>query len=246
MYIRIDWQSDSLTGDSWSTYFTVENKTLSGTDAEQKRNSLLEESQKDYPESIYEETASTFSPTRTSAGNRAPTGQGGEGGLSSQPASSNSDDDHSGGGMSTGAKAGAAVGGVLGGLLIIGAIVWFLLRRRRQKKTFVDDNAGEQAYVMDKETRARTTDSPNTPYTDGGQVKPIALESINREGEDSAAPRTSLGSHGRGGNSGVQTPQGVSSNVAHLVEDGMTADEIRRLEEEERQLDDEIERAARR
>jgi hypothetical protein len=38
----------------------------------------------------------------------------------------------------------------------------------------------------------------------------------------------------------------MSSNVAHLVEDGMTVEEIRRLEEEERQLDDEIERAARR
>jgi hypothetical protein len=38
----------------------------------------------------------------------------------------------------------------------------------------------------------------------------------------------------------------MSSNVAHLVEDGMTAEEIRRLEEEERELDDEIERAARR
>lgn len=44
----------------------------------------------------------------------------------------------------------------------------------------------------------------------------------------------------------LQTPEGVSRSVAHLVEEGMSAEEIRRLEEEERQLDDEIERAGRR
>ncbi|KAM0330015.1 hypothetical protein ACHAQA_004184 [Verticillium albo-atrum] len=38
------------------------------------------------------------------------------------------------------------------------------------------------------------------------------------------------------------TPQGVNSNVSHLIEDGMTEDEIRRLEDEERQLDAAIER----
>ncbi|KAL9947527.1 hypothetical protein ACHAQF_005453 [Verticillium nonalfalfae] len=37
------------------------------------------------------------------------------------------------------------------------------------------------------------------------------------------------------------TPQGVNSNVSHLIEDGMTEDEIRRLEDEERQLDAAIE-----
>lgn len=43
-----------------------------------------------------------------------------------------------------------------------------------------------------------------------------------------------------------QHKQGVSSRVAHLVEEGMTPDEIQRLEDEERQLDLEIERAGRR
>ncbi|KAM0287741.1 hypothetical protein ACHAQH_000272 [Verticillium albo-atrum] len=37
------------------------------------------------------------------------------------------------------------------------------------------------------------------------------------------------------------TPQGVNPNVSHLIEDGMTEDEIRRLEDEERQLDAAIE-----
>lgn len=49
---------------------------------------------------------------------------------------------------------------------------------------------------------------------------------------------------GRRSGSRSETPQGgVSHAVAHLVEDGMTEDEIRRLEEEERQLDAEIARA---
>lgn len=43
-----------------------------------------------------------------------------------------------------------------------------------------------------------------------------------------------------------QHRQGVSPRVAHLVEEGMTPEEIQRLEDEERQLDLEIERAGRR
>ena len=42
------------------------------------------------------------------------------------------------------------------------------------------------------------------------------------------------------------TPQHVPDTVAHLVEDGMTEDQIRRLEEEERALDEAIARSGRR
>jgi hypothetical protein len=45
---------------------------------------------------------------------------------------------------------------------------------------------------------------------------------------------------------GRATPRGLTTPYAHLVEDGMTEDEIRRLEEEERQLDAAIEQAGRR
>ncbi|ROW10822.1 hypothetical protein VPNG_05297 [Cytospora leucostoma] len=41
------------------------------------------------------------------------------------------------------------------------------------------------------------------------------------------------------------TPSGISGRYAHLVEEGMTDDEIRRLEEEERALDEAIEEAGR-
>ncbi|KAK4250487.1 Kin of IRRE-like protein 3 [Corynascus novoguineensis] len=46
--------------------------------------------------------------------------------------------------------------------------------------------------------------------------------------------------------SGRATPRALTTPYAHLVEDGMTEEEIRRLEEEERQLDAAIEQAGRR
>lgn len=45
---------------------------------------------------------------------------------------------------------------------------------------------------------------------------------------------------------GRATPRGLTTPYAHLVEEGMTEDEIRRLEDEERQLDAAIEQAGRR
>lgn len=45
---------------------------------------------------------------------------------------------------------------------------------------------------------------------------------------------------------GRATPRGLTTPYAHLVEEGMTEEEIRRLEEEERQLDAAIEQAGRR
>ncbi|KAI5466176.1 hypothetical protein BGZ63DRAFT_125031 [Mariannaea sp. PMI_226] len=155
-----------------------------------------------------------------------------------------------GGGLGTGAIVGIVVG-VVGGLLVIAIIAFIVLRKRGRNKSGAGyDGADTNNYMVDKETQGRTTDSPNSPYSDENQTRHVALSSLARDEprEERDLPRTSTSeSHRRAGSSGgAQTPQGVSSNVAHLVEDGMTADEIRRLEEEERQLDDEIERAARR
>ncbi|KAJ0341067.1 hypothetical protein COL922a_002762 [Colletotrichum nupharicola] len=64
------------------------------------------------------------------------------------------------------------------------------------------------------------------PYSEEEHT-PIAsrsLENVNRDGARSSTPN-------------------VNSNVSHLIEDGMTEDEIRRLEEEERALDAAIEQA---
>lgn len=184
--------------------------------------------------------------------------------VTASPTSSNAaEKGASKGGLSTGAKAGIAVGTILGALLIIGFLALFLVRRRRQSKDGkgLGGHQSSGTYMVDKETHGRTTDSPNSPYSDENQTRHVNLEDLDttRKGpsvhaeqpgftpyDDVPARPSMSGSRGLGENTGAQTPTQVSSNVAHLVEDGMTREEIERLEEEERQLDAEIERAARR
>ncbi|KAJ4137743.1 hypothetical protein NW768_003333 [Fusarium equiseti] len=233
MQIKIDWKTDDgYEGQTKSELFTVTDDT--GDVSGLKKGLADEQKEQGDPET-------TFSPGASStAGSTNPT----DSGASSVGSSDNSS---GGGGLSTGATAGIAVGAVIGGLLLIGALVWFLLRRRRRSKQPSEEYITQQTYAVDKETHGRSSDSPNSPYSDEHHMQPIAVSNVDRGIASTPPPgRSSVGSHDRGANSGVQTPQGMSSNVAHLVEDGMTAEEIRRLEEEERQLDDEIERAARR
>ncbi|KAG9507545.1 hypothetical protein J7337_001098 [Fusarium musae] len=234
MYIQIDWKKDGASGSTKTELFTVTN-TDNTTEITELDTQLKEDnSQQGTLESTASSSSSataTLSPTSTSGAEESSGG---------------------GGGLSTGATAGIAVGAVIGGLLIIGALVWFFLRRRRRSKKAGDEYVTQQTYAVDKETHGRATDSPNSPYSDENHMQPVALGSLDRDRgvaptpPPGAVPRSSIGSHDRAAHSGAQTPQGMPSNVAHLVEDGMTVDEIRRLEEEERQLDDEIERAARR
>lgn len=225
MEILVDWESEDkkFTGNTRSLYFSVSNKSQTDTTLQEK---------------IVASASSEVSLETTTAATA----------TSSASATDSASSSSGGGGLSTGAKAGIAVGAVIGGLLIIGALAFFLLRRRRRSKQLGEDYTSQQAYTVDKETHGRATDSPNSPYSDENQVQPVALQNISHDHEEQTArgtptpnnlPRTSTGSRNA-------TPQGMSSNVAHLVEDGMTAEEIRRLEEEERELDDEIERAARR
>ncbi|KAF5982661.1 hypothetical protein FCOIX_3596 [Fusarium coicis] len=238
MYIQIDWKKDGASGSTKTELFTVTN-TDNTTEITELDTQLKEDnSQQGTLESTASSSSSataTLSPSSTSGAEESSGGGGG-----------------GGGGLSTGATAGIAVGAVIGGLLIIGALVWFFLRRRRRSKKAGDEYVTQQTYAVDKETHGRATDSPNSPYSDENHMQPVALGSLDRDRgvaptpPPGAVPRSSIGSHDRAAHSGAQTPQGMSSNVAHLVEDGMTVDEIRRLEEEERQLDDEIERAARR
>lgn len=239
MVLQIGWRKDSEEGSTDSRLFSV-------VENEERRQEV-------------EKKLGTASTTPTSS---RPTLAPGSGLPESSPSTVSSDKGGGGGGLATGAIAGIAVGAVIGGLLLIGALVWFLLRRRRQNRELKSGYNGQQSsgtYMVDKETHGRVTETPTSPYSDDNQGQPVPLHDIDmaREGSTTrnnqpgfapyqdAPRRPSLGSQGDRA-SGTQTPQGVSSNVAHLVEDGMTADEIRRLEEEERQLDDEIERAARR
>ncbi|RYP72112.1 hypothetical protein DL771_004443 [Monosporascus sp. 5C6A] len=92
---------------------------------------------------------------------------------------------------------------------------------------------------------------PYAPYSDhvvapGTAVTTPTLTSLN---EPSPVLREQQ-QQGPGSETGAarqpQQQQPIASRYAHLVEEGMTEEEIRRLEEEERQLDAAIERAGRR
>ncbi|TDZ30520.1 hypothetical protein C8035_v002802 [Colletotrichum spinosum] len=77
-------------------------------------------------------------------------------------------------------------------------------------------------------TASSPTDHPRhfATYEEEEQT-PIAARSVDNVNNTHTGPRSS-------------TPN-INSNVSHLIEDGMTEDEIRRLEEEERALDAAIE-----
>ncbi|KAH6998144.1 hypothetical protein BKA56DRAFT_664765 [Ilyonectria sp. MPI-CAGE-AT-0026] len=247
LIMNFDVDAENLTGNSSSEFFAVVDTSAAKTEA----SAVVSSANAETP------TAEVVSSATATASNK--TG-GNTGSTDTESTTSASTTNNSkspkggGGGLATGAIAGIAVGAIIGAI-IIGAMIWFFLRKRRQNKKlaggYTATDSGN-AYIVDKETHGRTTDSPNSPYSDENGTHNIAIESTARDEPDIAPverglPRTSTGgSQGGRSASGAQTPQGVSTNVAHLVEDGMTADEIRRLEEEERQLDDEIERAARR
>lgn len=262
MLLQIDWKMNKLSGSTTSGLFSViDNNGIVEQHASNVNSELKQQIASDPNLGTGVET------TSTSPNGPQQTGSGAGGGLvpegtdspeASGTPTSISSGNKSKNGLSTGAKAGIGVGAALGALLIIGLLVFFLLRRRRQKKELgsgYKTQPSSNTYMVDKETQGRVTESPTSPYTDDNQGQRVPLTDIETAREapatqapyEDAPPRSSLGSHGeRERGTGTETPQGRPTNVSHLVEDGMTAEEIRRLEEEERQLDDEIERAARR
>ena len=169
-----------------------------------------------------------------------------------------------GGGLAPGAIAGIAVGAFVF-LCLIAGLAWFLLRRRRNSKPraggYSDPsrNVASNAYIVDKiDTSGQ---SPHSPYSDDGQEQNTPLDPNTHRNysspgtaqpfrDDSHLPSQQRSVGGQEGDGAGSPPRQRSESAArdysHLVEDGMTQDDIRRLEEEERQLDDEIERAGRR
>lgn len=174
-----------------------------------------------------------------------------------------------GGGLSPGVIAGIVVGVVVF-LAVVGGLVFFFLRRHRKAKRgagYADAGHGAaNAYMVDKVDA--TAQSPRSPYSDDGHDQNTPLDPHAQHDSDfhGPGPAAGQGSNGseyaglyQGGQQhrdgaregGAQSPPGLQSrsntgHYSHLVEDGMTEDDIRRLEEEERQLDAEIERAGRR
>lgn len=161
----------------------------------------------------------------------------------------------SGHGLSTGAIVGIAVACSVVGIALLAGLVWFLLRRRRRRSVGEGYKATRQtsnSFSGVKEARPSVAESPIivSPFSDDGEARgfsnsniamalpqrgstPRAVPAINDEGSGDRPDSAASGSRSRGG-------------IAHLVEEGMTEADILRLEEEERHLDAEIERAGRR
>ncbi|MBE3048508.1 hypothetical protein IMZ48_39610, partial [Candidatus Bathyarchaeota archaeon] len=155
---------------------------------------------------------------------------GGSGGSGSDGIT---DGDGDSGGLSIGAQAGIGVGVSLV-VIIICLVAFFLLRRRRRRGTTNAKSLIPGSDYADKESHAaRVAESPHSPTSDD------ARESVAFVGAEAPAGRGSVVATPSSGN------REVPHSVAHLVEEGMTEDQILRLEEEERALDQAIEQAGR-
>ncbi|RYO84163.1 hypothetical protein DL764_009372 [Monosporascus ibericus] len=90
---------------------------------------------------------------------------------------------------------------------------------------------------------------PYTPYSDHMVAPGTAVTTPTSVNEPSPVVHEQQQQQGPGGEAGAarqHQQQPIASRYAHLVEEGMTEEEIRRLEEEERQLDAAIEQAGQR
>lgn len=194
-------------------------------------------------------TVATTGTARPSGANEISAGNSGSGG---------------GGGLSKGAIAGIAVAGAVVFLAFIGgAVFWFLRRRRHGKDRGQYNNpANSTTFMSGDKDMHQVTESPHSTFSNYQQQVPLSNlggaaiasrdvggpsghhhpdedgEYVPYRDDDTGheSPATGRRTDGAG------TPHGVSRSVAHLVEEGMTREEIRRLEEEERQLDDAIQR----
>jgi hypothetical protein len=174
-------------------------------------------------------------------------------------------------GLSRGAIAGIAVAAVLIGLALLASLIFCLVRRRRREQRLADSplspggggGYGSRAtpdLIAQKEAHATVgvEVAPHSPYSDDGVMAAHAAGlrpgSARQEevpftgyGNRSSVSRRSGGDDGgslAGSQGGRVTPgRATPTAVRHLVEEGMTEDEIRRLEEEERELDQAIEQA---
>ncbi|PNY28551.1 Uncharacterized protein TCAP_01526 [Tolypocladium capitatum] len=226
MVMRVDWSIGETEGSSQSGVFSVvESYADRQTLISQVDGWMLDNNATDGSQTIGSGAATTTGAGPNGAPGSEATPKGGGSG------------DSSGGGLSAGAIAGIAVGCGVALILIVAGLVWFLLRRRRrneQATAYAPTQKATNGPVEDEDMpMQRAADSPRSPY----QAPRIGAAPVPTE-------------HGRGGadsDDGRRTknPRGVSRTVAHLVEEGMTADEIRHLEDEERHLDAEIERAGR-
>lgn len=117
-------------------------------------------------------------------------------------------------------------------------------QQQQQQHHHVVDGAD---LVQQEHSNDGTARSPSSLYSNPlEEMQPISPESA-RENDGAAGAGAAAGggasSSQPSGHGRSNTPSGIAQQYAHLVEEGMTDDEIRRLEEEERALDEAIEQA---
>lgn len=245
MVIKIDWEKtkNNEKGFSQSGVFTVANGTFD-------------------PKAFWGEATGNDQDTQggeavTSIGNPLPTGRPSSGSGNGVGGSSGGSSGGGGGGLSTGAIVGIAVSCSVVGILLIGGLAWFLLRRRRGRHFDEGYNAAGQttnSFIATKEVQPSVAESPVvSPFSDDGDIR-----AIGRHSGSAAMPlplQTIVAGRSAAGPASAQDDRadrpdtaasGNMRNISHLVEEGMTEADILRLEEEERHLDAEIERATRR
>ncbi|KAI8309007.1 hypothetical protein K4K61_002155 [Colletotrichum sp. SAR11_59] len=289
MYLVLGWSKNDGTGTGYtqSSVFTVYNGSKIDQGYAETKENILSKITSDAASAGQDiDSGSEWAPktttgvsssiTSTSAATSAPSSTTTTVGAGSSNSSSSSG---GGGGLSAGAIAGIVIGSILG-VALIAFLLWFLLRRRRRANNVHNGGygSGPHEFLADKETHARVTESPHSPYSDDGHQQQEMQQSqrhLTEPEHDAAVPEAaaaavppasgtspterrsfappyseeehtpiasrSLENVNRDG-ARSSTPN-VNSNVSHLIEDGMTEDEIRRLEEEERALDAAIEQA---
>ncbi|KAI1761537.1 hypothetical protein GGR53DRAFT_22481 [Hypoxylon sp. FL1150] len=262
LYYEFQWENSTSKGTSYSQLIAVatDSDTQSAIDA-------IKESGKEtspaFSEVITDDSSSSDDPT-SSATAPTPAAE-----TSAEVAASQSSS--GGGGLSTGAIAGIAVGCVIAGLLIIGFLAWFCFFRRRGSRQRVRGtdfaaDSGTHAMMPDKEAVAMSQSSPHSAFADdGGRLHDPQRRSAAPGGDGAssapysdrarstsppaggAALPTAVHNHSQTDVANTSRPPSppFNSRYAHLIEEGMTEDEIRRLEEEERHLDAAIEDAGR-
>lgn len=156
-----------------------------------------------------------------------------------------------GGGLSKGAIAGIVVGCVVG-LALLALAIWFLVvrpRRRRARRAAAGGDRGHDLPML-ATAHAKMSGEVDSPGTYERHLPPPPHQDEQDHGHShshlaTAAPAAAVSPPPpmRSPSPGPQQQRESRSNYAHLVEEGMTEHDIRRLEEEERQLDDEIARS---
>ncbi|KAI0423205.1 hypothetical protein F5X98DRAFT_369217 [Xylaria grammica] len=262
LYLQCEWQNSSVSGNSSSQLFAVyEGDTkyavsnLNQTGEINNISGAAPPAREEYTQSSSSTPSATLGTATSSTPGTGPTATTNGIQASSQGPS----------GLSRNGIIGVAVGVGVAGLLVAGVLAWLCCIRRRKSATrqvmpSYGSEVGVHTIIQDKEIPAVIeTSSPQSTY--GGEERPSAdhYAPYSDRSATSPAPHhrrtTSAAATAAAATSetdlswsrGAPTPTSViASRYAHLVEEGMTEDEIRRLEEEERQLDVAIEHAGRR